>query len=173
MTSRLNPVMPPHTRGSIKTKAGNHGAALQWWTSAVLRPVAAALVSGAFLVGGSAVAHADSVTLFDQWIAHDSSMQLSQDGTGKWTLGDGALNTDQWCVTWTKNPAGSITITLTSLLGRSGPGMGKAGDQYLATIQPDSAGNQVLHLHKINPDGKAVTYCTMAELKTRDPECGA
>ena len=140
----------------------------------VARQVVAALLAvTAVLFGGSAVAHADPVTFFDQWVAHDSSMQLSRDGTGTFTVGDGALNTDQWSVTWKQNPADSITITLASLMGRSGPGMGKVGDQYVATIQPDTAHNQVLHLHRINPSGFSVTYCTLAELRTHDSECGA
>ncbi len=172
MTGTLNPVLPTHTGGGVKAKARNHKSP-QWWASAMRRPVAAVLVSGNFLLGCSAVAHADPVTFLDQWVAHDSSLQLSNDGTGTWTLGDGALNTDQWRVTWKQTSADGITVTLASLLGRSGPGMGKAGDQYTATIQPDSAGNQVLHMHKINPDARAVIYCTMAELKTHDSECGA
>ena len=135
--------------------------------------VAAVLAIGALVFGGSFVAHADPVSFFDQWVAHDSSMQLSRDGTGKLTLGDGALNTDQWSVTWRKNPSDSITITLASLVARSGPGMGKVGDQYVATIQPDSSGNQVLYLHQINPDGDVVTFCTAAGLRAADSPCGA
>lgn len=141
---------------------------------AVLRTVAGVLAIAAILFGGSALAHAEPVTFFSQWVAHDSTMQLSHDGTGTLILGDGALNTDQWSVTWKKNPADSITVTLASLVGRSGPGMGKVGDQYIATIQPDSAGNQVLYMHKTTPGRRiGVTFCTMAELNSRDHECGA
>jgi hypothetical protein len=158
---------------TLKPVTLTQGATSRLRTSAMRRIVAPLLVTEAVLFGGCAVAHADPVTFFDQWVAHDSSMQLSHDGSGTLIMGDGALNTDRWSVTWTKNPSDSITITLASLAGRSGPGMGKVGDQYIATIQPDSAGDQVLHMHKINPNGRAITFCTMAELKTRDPECGA
>jgi hypothetical protein len=140
---------------------------------AALWMVAAVLAIGAFLFGGASVAHADPVSFFDQWVAHDSSMQLSRDGTGTLVLGAGAFDTDQWSVTWTKNRGDSITITLASLVERSGEGMGKVGDQYLATIQPDSSGNQVLYLHQINPDGDVVTFCTAAGMKSADSPCGA
>jgi LysM repeat protein len=98
------------------------------------------------------------VSFFDYWIAHDSSMQLSENGTGTLILGDGAFNTDKWAVTWTKNPSDSITITLASLLGRNGPGMGNVGDQYIATIQPDATGIQRLFMHRVGTTGQVITF---------------
>ena len=90
-----------------------------------LPPMVAALPArGLVMFGGSALAHADPVSFFDNWTGHDRSMLLSQDGTGTLTLGDGALNTDQWAMTRTKNPSDSITIALASLKARSGPGSG-------------------------------------------------
>jgi hypothetical protein len=139
-------------------------------TSAVRRVVAALLIAGAVLFGGSAIAHADPVSWFDQWVGHDRSMQLSHDGTGTLVLGDGALDTDKWAVTWKKNPSDSITITLASLEGRSGPGMGFVGEQYFATIQPDSTGVPVLGMHRV-PMGPGYTFCTLPELRA-DPHCG-
>jgi spore coat assembly protein SafA len=116
---------------------------------------------------------ANPVSFFDYWVAHDCSMQLSEDGTGTLILGDGALNTDKWAVTWTKNPSDSITITLASLLGRSGPGMGNVGDQYIATIQPDAAGNQLLYMHRVGTEGQVITFATGAELSTPGSPSGA
>lgn len=142
------------------------------YTFPARRLVASLAIAGGVLFGGSAVAHADPVSFFDQWVGHDRSMQLSRDGTGTLVLGDGALNTDSWALTWKKNPSDSITITLTSLKGRSGPGMGNVGDRYIATIQPDGSGLQTLGMHRINPPGKAYTFCTLPELRT-DPHCGA
>jgi spore coat assembly protein SafA len=113
------------------------------------------------------------VSFFDYWVAHDCSMQLSEDGTGTLVLGDGALNTDKWAVTWTKNPGDSITITLASLVGRSGPGMGNVGDQYIATIQPDAAGNQLLYMHRAGTEGQVITFATGAELSTPGSPSGA
>jgi len=141
-------------------------------TCAVRRIVAALVVIGALLFGASAVAHADPVSFFDQWVGHDRSLQLSRDGTGTLVLGDGALNTDQWALRWKKNPSDSITITLASLVARSGPGMGNLGEQYFATIQPDSTGSQVLYMHRINPPGKGYTFCTLPELRA-SAQCGA
>jgi hypothetical protein len=139
-----------------------------------LLPMVAALLARALVMfGGSALAHADPVSFFDNWTGHDRSMLLSQDGTGTLTLGDGALNTDQWAVTWTKNPSDSITIALASLTARSGPGMGKVGDRYIATIQPDSAGNQLLYLHQIGTQGQVIPFCTPAEMSAADSPCGA
>lgn len=141
-------------------------------TCATRRVVAALLVIGAALFGGSAIAHADPV-FFDQWVGHDRSMQLSRDGTGTLILGDGVLNTDQWAVTWKKNPSDSITITLASLVGRSGPGMGYVGEQYFATVQPDSAGIPVLGMHRINPMGPNYLFCTLAEPHAPGSPCVA
>jgi len=166
-------MMHTHALGSFKVRACRHGSGSQLWTHAARRTVAALLAIGAVLFGGSAVAHADPVTFFDNWTGHDRSMRLSQDGTGTLTLGDGALNTDQWAVTWKKNPSDSITITLATLKSRSGPGMGNVGDQYIATIQPDSAGNQLLYMHRIDPQGQVFTFCTPAEMSAPDSPCGA
>ena len=94
-------------------------------------------------------------------------LQLSQSGTGTLTIGDGALNTDQWSVTWQKNPSDSITITLATLIARNGPGMGSVGDQYIATIQPDPSGFQLLYMHPISA-GQSRTFCTPAEMKAPD-----
>ena len=140
------------------------------YSYAARRTVAALAIAGAVLFGGSAVAHADPVSFFDQWVGHDRSLQLSHDGTGKLVLGDGALDTDSWALTWKKNPSDSITITLASLVGRSGPGMGNVGDQYIATIQPDSTGVPTLGMHRVNPPGKSYMFCTLPELRT-DPHC--
>lgn len=141
------------------------------YTNAVRRFVASLAIAGGVFFGGSAVAHADPVGFFDQWVGHDRSIQLFHDGTGKLVLGDGALNTDSWALTWRKNPSDSVTITLKSLIGRSGPGMGNVGDQYIATIQPDRSGLQTFGMHRINPPGKAYTFCTLPELRI-DPQCG-
>lgn len=144
-------------------------------TPSAYPPIAAALVAVIVgLIGGSAVAYADGpagansvgpVSFFDQWIAHDSQLQLSGGGNGTLTLGDGAMNTDQWSVTWIKNPSDSVTITLATLLARSGPGMGNVGDQYIATIQPDSAGFQLLYLHRVGAGQPVTIYCTAEEMK--------
>jgi hypothetical protein len=157
---------------SSEVRARRQGVASRIWTYVALRMVAALLAIGAVLFGGSAVAHADPVSFFDQWVGHDRSMQLSRDGTGTLVLGDGALNTDQWALTWKKNPSDSITITLASLVSRSGPGMGNVGEQYFATIQPDSAGVPVLFMHRINPPGTGYTFCTLPELRA-SAHCGA
>ena len=119
--------------------------------------------SGGGTGGPGGVNSVGPVSFFDRWIAHDSELQLSQNGTGTLTIGDGALNTDQWAVTWTKNPSDSLTITLATLLGRSGPGMGNVGDQYIATIQPDGTGFQLLYLHKTAAGSPVITYCTPQE----------
>jgi hypothetical protein len=42
--------------------------------------VAALLARGLVMFGGSALAHADPVSFFDNWMGHDRSMLLSQDG---------------------------------------------------------------------------------------------
>lgn len=114
--------------------------------------------------GGTGGTGVGPVSFFDKWIAHDSELQLSPSGTGTFTIGDGALNTDQWSVTWKKNPSDSITITLATLISRSGPGIDNPGDQYIATIQPDPSGFQLLYSHPVNTGtGRAATYCTPAE----------
>jgi hypothetical protein len=92
-------------------------------------------------------------------------MQLSQSGTGTRTLGDGGMNTDQWSVTWQKNPSDSITITLATLISRSGPGVGNVGDQYIATIQADPSGFPLLYMHPIGAGQSTRTFCTPEEMK--------
>jgi hypothetical protein len=138
------------------------------------RIAAALLAVSIALGGGSAIAHADGpagaysngpVSFFDQWTAHDSQLQLAEGGVGTLTLGEGAMNTDQWSVTWTKNPSDSITITLASLVSRSGPGMGNVGDHYIATIKPESTGFQLLYLHPIGAGQPLMTFCTPEEMK--------
>ena len=163
--------MDTPTFGSLEMQVRRHGAASRLLTYAAVRMVAALIAIGLVPFGGSAVAHADPLGFFDQWFAHDSSMQLSRDGTGTLVLGDGVLNTDQWAVTWVKNPSDSITITLATLKSRSGPGMGNAGDQYFATIQPDPAGEQVLYMHPtpMGAPGHAMTFCTLAEARVAAP----
>ena len=104
-------------------------------------------------------------TVVDPRVAHDSQLQLSQSGTGTLTVGDGVMNTDQWSVTWQNNPSDSITITLATLISRSGPGMGNVGDRYIATIQPDPTGFQLLHMHPIGAGQPTRTFCTPEEMK--------
>lgn len=139
---------------------------------AVRRTVAGLLITGAALFGGSAIAHADPVSWFDQWVGHDRSLQLSHDGTGTLILGNGVRDTDQWAVTWKKNPSDSITITLASLLSRTGPGTGQQGEQFFATIQPNMAGVPTLGMHRVNPMGPNIIFCTMEELRTPGNDCG-
>jgi hypothetical protein len=138
------------------------------------RIAAALFVTAIALSGVTATADADGpagavsngpVSFFDQWIAHDSQLQLAENNAGTLTIGDGALNTDQWSVTWVKNPSDSLTITLATLLGRTGPGMGSVGDQYIATIQPDPSGFQLLYLHRTGAGQPVTTYCTPQEMK--------
>jgi hypothetical protein len=43
--------------------------------------------------------------------------------------------------------------------------MGNVGDQYIATIQPDTAGFQLLYLHPIGAGQPTTTFCTPAEMK--------
>jgi hypothetical protein len=149
------------------------------------RILVGALVATVTLLGGSATALAGGpggasgggsggsggsgpvapVSFYDQWIAHDSQLQLSQGGTGTLTIGDGAMNTDQWSVTWKQNPSDSVTITLATLNARTGPGMGNVGDQYIATIQPDGTGFQLLYMHPTAAAGQVRTYCTPEEMK--------
>ncbi len=143
------------------------------WTYAALPMVAALLLIGAVLFGASGVANAAPVSFFDHWVGHDRSLQLSWDGGGTLTLGDGALNTDQWGVTWKANASNSITITLASLTGRSGPGIGNIGDRYIATIQPDSAGLQLLNMHPIGAQGQGYVFCTLAQLSALGSQAGA
>ncbi|MGO9098398.1 MAG: hypothetical protein ACLP9Y_02785 [Mycobacterium sp.] len=178
--------MDAHVFGGFEGRNRRHGVASRLWTQTAVRLVVALLAASVVLVGGSATVHAGGppggdggpggaggqggangvgpVSFFDQWIAHDSQLQLSQSGTGTLTIGDGALNTDQWSVTWQKNPSDSITITLATLIARSGPGMGNVGDQYIATIQPDPSGFQLLYMHPISA-GQSRTFCTPAEMK--------
>jgi len=162
-----------HSFGGFAGRIRRHGIASRPWTQTVLR-MASALLAAVALVGGSATVHAGGpggavgvgpVSFFDEWVAHDSRLQLSQSGTGTFTIGDGAMDTDQWSVTWKKNPSDSITITLATLIARSGPGMGNVGDQYIATIQPDPTGFQLLYLHPIGAGQPTRTYCTPAEAK--------
>jgi hypothetical protein len=166
--------------GGFEGRNRRHGVASRLWTQTAARLVVALLAAAVVLAGGSATVHAGGppggaggpggangvgpVSFFDQWIAHDSQLQLSQGGTGTLTIGDGALNTDQWSVTWQKNPSDSITITLATLIARSGPGINNVGDQYIATIQPDPSGFQLLYMHPISA-GQSRTFCTPAEAK--------
>jgi hypothetical protein len=178
--------MDAHVFRSFEGRNGRHGVASRLSNQAAVRLVVALLAAAVVLVGGSATVHAGGppggaggpggadgqggangvgpVSFFDQWIAHDSQLQLSQSGTGTLTIGDGALNTDQWSVTWQKNPSDSITITLATLIARSGPGINNVGDQYIATIQPDPSGFQLLYMHPISA-GQSRTFCTPAEMK--------
>jgi hypothetical protein len=142
--------------------------------STALRVAAVVVAAAMTLVGGSTIANAGGpggansdapVSFFDQWIAHDSQLQLAENGVGTLTLGDGVMNTDQWSVSWTKNPSDSLTITLATLISRSGPGLGNVGDQYIATIQPDPTGFQLLYLHAIGAGQSVRTYCTPQEMK--------
>jgi hypothetical protein len=50
-----------------------------------------------------------------------------------------------------------------SLKSRSGPGVGTAGDRYIATIQPDSDDDQVLYMHRIGVEGQGFSFCTLAD----------
>jgi hypothetical protein len=132
-----------------------------------LLAVAFAMVSGSTTAnagGPPGVTSVGPVSFFDEWLAHDSELQLSQNGTGTLTLGDGATNTDRWSVTWQKNPSDSITITLASLISRSGPGLGNVGDKYIATIQPDPSGFQLLYFHPVAA-GQSRTFCTQSEIQ--------
>jgi len=165
--------MHTHAFGGFEGRIRRHGVASRSWTQTALRMVVALLAAAVALVAGSATVQAGGpggansvgpVSFFDKWVAHDSQLQLSQSGTGTLTIGDGALNTDQWSVTWQKNPSDSITITLATLIARSGPGMGNVGDQYIATIQPDPSGFQLLYMHPISA-GQSRTFCTPAEMK--------
>lgn len=158
-----------------------HEFAWRSWAHNGARLVMALLAAAMVLVAGPETANAGGppgggtggtgggtgvgpVSFFDKWVAHDSELQLSPSGTGTFTIGDGALNTDQWSVTWKKNPSDSITITLATLTSRSGPGLDNPGDQYIATIQPDPSGFQLLYSHPVsNGTGRAATYCTPAE----------
>lgn len=158
--------------GGGNTRSQDVGSPL--WTHATLQLAVALFVATLALAGGSATAHADGpagaysngpVSFFDQWIAHDSELQLAQGDVGTFTLGDGAMNTDQWSVTWKKNPSDSITITLANLISRSGPGMGNVGDQFIATIQPEPTGFQLLYLHGIGAGQPVMTFCTPQEMK--------
>jgi hypothetical protein len=79
-----------------EAQPGRRADAAHGWTYAALRALAALLAAGALLFGSTAIAYADAVSFFDKWVGHDRTMQLSPDGTGTLTLGDGALNTDQW-----------------------------------------------------------------------------
>jgi hypothetical protein len=176
----LEAIMDAHVFDGFEGRNRRHGVASRLWTQSAVGVVVALLAAALVLVGGSATAHAGGppggaggpggangvgpVSFFDQWIAHDSELQLSQSGTGTLTIGDGALNTDQWSVTWKKNPSDSITITLATLIARSGPGIDNVGDQYIATIQPDPSGFQLLYMHPISA-GQARTFCTPAEAK--------
>jgi len=176
--------------GGFEGRLSRDGVASRWGLQRALKLVVALLAAAVVLVGGSATVHAGGppgggggqgggsgqgstggqaggngvgpVTFFDQWIAHDSEMQLSQNGNGTLTIGDGALNTDTWSVTWLKNPSDSITITIAALVARSGPGISNVGDKYIATIQPDPSGFQLLYLHPVTV-GEARTFCTHAE----------
>jgi hypothetical protein len=176
--------MDTHVFGRFEGRIRRRRVVSRPWIQPVLRLVVALLAAALVLVGGSAAVHAGGppggtggsgsgggsggasgvgpVTFFDRWIAHDSEMQLSQSGTGTLTIGDGALNTDQYSVTWQKNPSDSITITVVTLIARSGPGISNVGDRYIATIQPDPSGFQLLYLHPITV-GEARTFCTPAE----------
>ena len=168
--------MQTHVFGGFEWRVIRHGVASRSCTQTALRMVVALLAAVA-LVGGSATVHAGGpggvssegpVSFFDEWVAHDSRLQLSQNGTGTFTIGDGAMDTDQWSVTWKKNPSDSITITLATLISRSGPGIGNVGDQYIATIQPDPSGFQLLYMHPISA-GQSRTFCTPAEAKAPTP----
>jgi hypothetical protein len=167
-------IIHAHAFGGFDEHICRHRAASRSSTHTALRMVAALLAAAMALVGGSAIALADGpagansqgpVSFYDQWIAHDSQLQLAPGGTGTLTIGDGAMNTDQWSVTWKQNPSDSITITLATLISRSGPGMGNVGDQYIATIQPDPSGFQLLYMHAIGAGRPARTYCTPDEMK--------
>ena len=141
-----------------------HADAPHWRTYAALRVVAAILAVGAVLFGGTAIAYADSVSFFTKWMGHGRSMQLSQDGTGTLTFAAGAFDVDQWAVTWTQNPSDSVTITLASLTSRSGAGAGdNVGDQYIATIQPNSAGQTLLYMHHLGGPVHVIPFCPETE----------
>jgi hypothetical protein len=178
--------MDAHVFGGFEGRIRRHGVASRLWIQPAVRLVVALLAAAVVMVGGSATVLAGGppgggtggppgggggqgggngvgpVTFFDQWIAHDSSMQLSQSGTGTLVIGDGALNTDTYSVTWQKNPSDSITITIAAVTARSGPGISNVGDKYIATIQPDPSGFQLLYLHPVTV-GEARTFCTHAE----------
>jgi hypothetical protein len=163
-----------HAFEEVGGNTRSHPIGSRSWTHTA-RQLAVALSAAALaLAGGPAIAHADGpagaysngpVSFYDQWIAHDSELQLAQGDVGTFTLGDGAMNTDQWSVTWKKNPSDSVTITLANLIARSGPGMGNVGDQYIATIQPDPTGFQLLYLHGIGAGQPVMTFCTPQEMK--------
>jgi len=126
---------------------------------AAVRALAGILAAAAALLGATAIASADPVTFLDKWVGHDRSMQLSSDSTGTLVIGSGAMDTDQWGVTWKQNPSDSITITLASLTARGGQPQGHVGDQYIATIQPNSAAQQLLYMHKVGAQGQVITFC--------------
>ena len=43
--------------------------------------------------------------------------------------------------------------------------MGNVGDQYIATIQPEPTGFQLLYLHPIGAGQPLMTFCTPEEMK--------
>lgn len=160
----------------------------------VPRLIAVLLATAVLLVSGSGTGHAvgppggdggqggaggqgnaaglGPVSFLDQWLSRDSKMQLSQDGSGTLTIGDDAVYTDQWSVTWRKNPSDSIIITLGTLIARSGNGpvpgssigRNKVGDRYMAKIEPEG-GLQLLYLFPVDT-GQARALCTPAEAQS-------
>ncbi|MQY29230.1 hypothetical protein [Nocardia aurantia] len=119
--------------------------------------VAGALAGTTAVQAGNTVGRADPVaalpaasgTYDHRWQGHDRAMSLYYDGLGTITLYDGAVDSEQWNLTWVRDDDTSVLITLRDRTAITGNGLGGAlgtGTYWRAGLvtAPD---NQVTVLH--------------------------
>ncbi|HZA08426.1 hypothetical protein [Mycobacterium sp.] len=137
-----------------------------------LRGGAVTMGAAAIIASGPGIARADEPSLFAEWSGNGRSLKLAPDGTGTLGMVSGASSDgEKWSVTWKGDPSQRVTISLASLISRSGAGLDlKVGDQYVATLQK-SSGYTVLDVGS-EKLGVTVMSCTLHRTQ-HAPLCGA
>lgn len=103
---------------------------------------------------------------------HSSTLDLAADRTGALLEGDGAVDSENWAVTWQPSAQG-ISITYQRLIRQYGVGLyhhPTPGLTVTATYATGATGNRVLKVSQPAPRASTIIWCLP---QTPSPECGA
>ncbi|GAA2062718.1 hypothetical protein [Williamsia deligens] len=103
---------------------------------------------------------------------HESTLDLSADGTGSLLMGANALDGERWAVSWDPASPG-ITVTLVRRTDLSGAGLAaglEPGQSFSARYATGGTGNRVLQTGPIGPQISDQIWCGIGG---PSPECGA
>ncbi len=103
---------------------------------------------------------------------HSSTLDLAADRTGALLEGDGAVDSENWAVTWRPTAQG-ISITYQRLIRQYGVGLyhhPTPGLTVTATYATGETGNRVLEVSQPAPRASTIIWCLP---RTPSPECGA